>query len=41
VDPGEVDFFIPKQKRPFFYHIKSVATIGMIDVKKDLDEIFC
>jgi NAD-dependent deacetylase len=40
VDPGEVEFNIPKQKRPFFYHIKKVATEGMEEVKKDLIEIF-
>ena len=40
VDPGEMEFNIPKQRRPFFYHIKKVATEGMDDVKKDLLEIF-
>jgi NAD-dependent SIR2 family protein deacetylase len=40
VDPGELDFFIPKQKRPFFYHIQKVATEGIIDIKKDLYDFF-
>lgn len=40
VDPSEIDFVIPKQRRPFFYHIKKIASEGMIDVKNDLEEIF-
>lgn len=40
VDPGEIDFSIPKQKRPFFYHVKKNATTGMVDVKDDLDGFF-
>lgn len=40
VDPSDIDFNIPKWKRNFFYHIQKPATIGMSDVKKDLEEIF-
>ena len=40
VDPGDIEFNIPKQRRPFFYHIQKKATDGMEEVKKDLLEIF-
>jgi NAD-dependent deacetylase len=40
VDPGEVEFSVPSQKRPFFYHIQKPATEGMVEVRKDLEEIF-
>ena len=36
IDPGEMDFFIDKQRKPFLYHIKEVASIGMEKVKDDL-----
>jgi len=40
VDPGEMDFRVPTQKRPFFYHIQKPATLGMEEVRKDLETIF-
>lgn len=40
VDPSNIDFNIPKQKRPFFYHIQKIASIGMKEIKLDLEEIF-
>lgn len=40
VDPGEVGFNIPSYRKPFFTHIKKVATEGIIDVKNDLETIF-
>ena len=36
IDPGEMDFFIDKQRKPFLYHIKEVASVGMEKVKNDL-----
>ena len=40
VDPGEMMFEIPKQRRPYFYHIKEAATVGMKTVFDDLQEIY-
>ena len=40
VDPGDMDFYVPEYRRGFFYHIQKPATEGMIDVKKDLEEIY-
>ena len=39
VDPSEMDFFIDKQRKPFLYHIKEVASVGMEKVKNDLKNI--
>ena len=39
VDPSDINFFIDKQKRPFFTHVQEVASIGMQKVKDDLDNI--
>jgi NAD-dependent SIR2 family protein deacetylase len=36
VDPAEMDFHIDKQRKPFLYHIKEVASVGMEKVKNDL-----
>jgi len=36
VDPGEMDFFVPDFRKPYFKHIKEVASIGMEKVKNDL-----
>jgi NAD-dependent deacetylase len=40
VDPANVDFYIPKMRRPFFYHIQEPASSGMIKVKEELFNIF-
>lgn len=40
VDPGSVDFYIPKMRRPFFYHIQEIASAGMVRVKEELYNIF-
>lgn len=40
VDPSDINFNIPKQRRPFFYHIQKSATEGMAEVKNDLETIF-
>ena len=40
VDPSELDFYIPEYRRGFFYHIQKPATIGMEEVRLDLEEIF-
>jgi len=40
VDPSDIDFFIDKQRRPFFTHFKENATDGMKKVKKDLIDIY-
>lgn len=40
VDPSDIEFTIPKQRRPFFYHIQKKATEGMIDIKKELEDMF-
>ncbi len=37
IDPSDIDFYIDKQRKPFFTHIKEPATIGMqkvIDIIK-------
>ena len=37
IDPSDMDFYLDKQRRPFFKHIKEPATIGMqkvIDIIK-------
>ena len=37
IDPNDMDFYLDKQRRPFFKHIKEPATIGMqkvIDIIK-------
>ena len=40
VDPGEINFQVPKQRRPFFYHIQKIATEGMEEVKNEMETIF-
>lgn len=40
VDPSEIDFSVPIQKRSFFNHIQKMATLGMVEVRKDLETIF-
>mgnify|MGYP006273493987 CR=1 FL=1 len=40
VDPSDVNFNVPKQRRPFFYHIQQPASVGMLEVKNDLETIF-
>jgi NAD-dependent deacetylase len=40
IDPSVIDFFIDKQRRPFFTHLQENATDGMIKVKQDLMEIY-
>lgn len=40
VDPNDVNFQIPKNRRGFFYHIQKGGSEGMIEVKNDLIDIF-
>jgi NAD-dependent deacetylase len=40
VDPSEIDFYIPEYRRPFSYHIKDVASVGMKTVYDDLIKIY-
>jgi NAD-dependent deacetylase len=40
VDPAELVIDVPKQRRPFFYHIKEKATVGMKGIYKELKEIY-
>lgn len=40
IDPNDINFEIPKEKKPFFYHIKAKATEGMKIVADDLKDIF-
>jgi len=40
VDPGDKDFYLPKMREFFFYHIQKNATEGMQELKKDLFSTF-
>ena len=40
VDPNEILFDVPKERRPYFSHIQKPATIGMQEVFNDLQEIY-
>jgi NAD-dependent deacetylase len=40
VDPSDIDFFIDKQRKPFFTHFQENATDGIEKVKQDLIDIF-
>jgi NAD-dependent deacetylase len=40
VDPSDVDFYLPKIREYFFYHIKEDASTGMLKVKEELENIF-
>lgn len=40
VDPSDIDFIIPKWRKSFFYHIQKPASLGMEEVRQDLEEIF-
>lgn len=40
IDPNEIGFVVPKEKRPFFTHVQEKATDGMEFVMNDLKEIF-
>ena len=40
VDPSDINFHIDKQRKPFFEHIKDVASIGMEKIKNDLRDAF-
>ena len=42
IDPGEVDFYIPKfrLKAKLFEHIKKVGTIGLPEVVASLKKIY-
>lgn len=40
IDPNEIEFNVPKDRRPFFYHIQKKATEGMQEVYDDIKEIF-
>lgn len=39
IDPSDLDFFIDKQRKPFFEHVKDIASTGMEKVKQDLYKI--
>jgi NAD-dependent deacetylase len=39
VDPAEMDFYIDDQRKPFLYHIKEVASIGMEKVKSEIENL--
>jgi NAD-dependent deacetylase len=36
IDPNEIEFNVPKDRRPFFYHIQKKATEGMQEVYDDI-----
>ena len=36
IDPSDINFQIPKSRRPFFYHIQKVATEGMKEFLEDI-----
>lgn len=40
IDPTDIEFNIPRQKKMFFYHIKEKATVGVNILKKDITEIY-
>jgi NAD-dependent deacetylase len=40
VDPNEMGFVVPKQKRPFFTHVQEKANDGMEFIKSYLADIF-
>lgn len=40
IDPADLEINVPKQRRPFFYHIKEKATVGMEIVYNELKEIY-
>jgi len=40
IDPDDIRFIVPKQKRPFFTHVQEKATEGMEFVMNDIKEIF-
>lgn len=39
IDPSDMDFYLDKQRRPFFKHIKEPATIGMQKVIEDIKNV--
>lgn len=39
IDPSDIDFYIDKQRKPFFTHIKEPATIGMQKVIEDIKNV--
>lgn len=41
IDPNNIEFDVPKDRRPFFYHIQKKATEGMQEVYDDIKDIFC
>lgn len=40
IDPAEMEFSVPKQKKPFFYHIQEKASTGMQTVYDEIKEIY-
>jgi NAD-dependent deacetylase len=40
IDPSEMDFTVPKMRRPFFYHIQKGASEGIKEVLLDIKDIF-
>ena len=39
IDPSDIDFYIDKQRKPFFKHIQEPATIGMQKVIEDIKNV--
>ena len=40
IDPSDVEFYIPKNRKSFFYHFQQNATDGMKRLSDELKEIF-
>jgi NAD-dependent deacetylase len=40
IDPGDIEFGVPKSRRSFFYHFQENATTGMEKLKNEIKEIF-
>lgn len=39
IDPSDIDFYLDKQRKPFFTHIQEIATIGMQKVIEDIKNV--
>jgi NAD-dependent deacetylase len=40
VDPSDMNFYVPEYRRGFIYHIQKKASEGMLEVTRDLEEIY-
>ncbi len=40
IDPSDIEFYVPKNKIPFFYHFKETATTGIQRLEDELKKIF-